>query len=198
MDFERFEAQLERADHTKADLLTMRENAKRKNEARYVHAAEAALDRRFPDWRKPASRSGGAQPTTVEFKGRCEDFPSQKEAFIWLLERFIHYYPDPFTKPGRETVRIAKGPRSLYFARSPQRLFSKGHEHLAANHSAWHLLSNGWYVKLVLNEPTKFEKLQEYASLASLRLGVDWDWRVEGRPAIRVVVDTDELLRQFN
>jgi len=44
VDFEHYEALLKRADYTKAHLLTMRDNAMRINEVRYVRAGSGRLN----------------------------------------------------------------------------------------------------------------------------------------------------------
>ena len=181
MDFDRFLALLDRTDYTKAHLLTMRENAVRENESMHVRAAEAALDRRFPSWRSIGGRKGGAQPTTVEFMGRRCDFDSQKEAYVWLVERFVAHYPKPFVELNWETAFIAKGPRSLYFARSLSRLFSVNAEGAAPDPTKWCYLTNGWYAKLVLSEKQKLQILRKFASLAKLEEGRDWRWSADGR-----------------
>ena len=47
MDLVRFQTLLDQPEHSKADLVTMRDNALRQNALEHVHAAEATLERRF-------------------------------------------------------------------------------------------------------------------------------------------------------
>lgn len=195
MDIERFQAMLEKRSRSKADLITMRDNALRQNALGHVHAAEATLERRFPGWRDVRSRRGGRKATDVEFRGRKEYFDSEKEAYVWLLERFIQHYPKPFVELDWETVFVAKGPRALYFAKSLQRLFGEHGQHLAADPNKWCQLHNGWYAKLVLSETQKIGLLTKFATVARLRFGVDWDWNDEGR--LNPQRSTEDLLREL-
>lgn len=195
MELAKFQALLERPNYGEAQLRAMLENALERGRLAHVHAAEAALDRRFPGWRKPASRKGGAQPTRVEFRGQVREVDSQKDAYIWLVERFIAAYPTPFTELNWETAFIAAGPRSLYFARSKERLFGNKGAEMAADPTKWHRLTNGWYAKLVLSERQKLHILRKLASLAKLEEGADWRWSAEGRAAPSE--PGDELLREL-
>lgn len=195
MDIERFQAQLDSPRHSQADLVTMRENVLRRNANGHRHAAEVTLDRRFPGWRTVKSRRGGAKATHVEFQGRKEHFDSEKDAYVWLLERFIQHYPKPFVELDRETLYLAKGQRKLYFAKSLQRLFGEDGQHLAADPNMWCRLSNGWYAKLVLSELQKVALLTKFSTLARLRFGADWDWNGEGGALPQQ--SADELLQEL-
>ncbi len=198
MDMERFRAMVEDPRRTKDDLVTIRENVVHGNALGHLRVVEATLDQRLPGWRRTRTRRGGPDATDVEFKGRMAHFDTQKGAYIWLLERFVQHYPKPFVEVNRDTVCLATGPRSLYFARSLARLFGEGHEDLAADANKWCRLTNGWYAKLVLNEAQKLERLRKFAAVAHLRFGVDWDWNGEGRANPEPSTDdTDELLRGF-
>ncbi len=193
MDIHRFHALLEDPARNQTDLITMRQNALHINAVEHVHAAECALDARFPNWRNPRGRRGGSHPTRVEYLGRKEYCESEKEAYIWLIERFVQHYPKPFVELDWETVFVAKGPRAMYFARSLRRLFGEKHQHLAADHNKYCQLSNGWFAKLVLSESQKLGLLRKFAELAGLRFGTDWDWNSLGKNPL--YNDTDEIFR---
>lgn len=195
MDLERFRALLEQPGRSKADLVTMRHNALRQNALAHVHAAEATLERRFPGWRKVRSRRGGRKATDVEFRGRKEHFDNEKDAYVWLVERFIQHYPKPFVELDWETLFVAKGPRTLYFAKSLHRLFGEQGQHMAADQNKWCRLSNDWYAKLVLSEWQKVGLLMKFATVAKLLFGVDWDWNGEGR--LSPQRSAEELLREL-
>lgn len=195
MDIGRFQTLLDQPGRSKADLVTMRDNALRQNALEHVHAVEATLERRFPGWREVRSRRGGSKATDVEFMGRKEHFDSEKEAYVWLVERFIQHYPKPFVELDWETAFVAKGPRALYFAKSLKRLFGKQGQHMAADSNKWCRLRNGWYAKLVLSEPQKVSLLMKFAVVAGLRFGIDWDWNSEGRRNPHQ--SADELLREL-
>jgi len=195
VNLEQFQAFLSDTRHTKDDLVTMRANVLVKNDVAFVHAAEAALDKRFPTWRSVIARRGGSKPTDVEFLGHKEHCDSEKDAYIWLIERFVQHYPKPFQELDWETLFVAKGPRALYFAKSVRRLFGVDRDDLASDQNKWHRLDNGWYAKLLLSEAQKLTLLHKFGSVAHLRFGVDWDWNGQGRA--RPQLSGDELLREL-
>lgn len=194
MDFEKFQEMLDSPRLSKAELLVIRDNALRKDEFPHLLAVERVLDRRFPDWCKESSGRGGASPTIVSFQGEQREFPSQKLAYIWLVERFIAHNPKPFVDLDWETVYIVKGPSILYFAKSLRTLF-KQNPHLADDKNRHHRLTNGWYARLVLNEEQKVEILERLSAVAQLKMGVDWDWNGRGQAPDRL--DADDLLREL-
>lgn len=194
MDIDRFRALLDDPEKSKQDLLAMRENALRVSALEHVRAAEQALDLRFPSWRTIRSRRGGSKPTDVEFQGKTMHFESEKEAYIWLIERFIQHYSKPFVELNWETVFVAKGPRALYFAKSLRRLFGN-RQHLAEDSNKYHRLTNGWYAKLVLSELQKLSLLIKFATVAQLKFGTNWDWNSRGRSA--PFLSADDLLREL-
>lgn len=195
MDLEPFRALLDDPNRSQADLMVMRTNALDRNAVGHVHAAETALDKRFPGWRTVRSRRGGRKATDVEFRGRKEHHATEKEAYVWLLERFIERYPKPFVELDWETVFVAIGPRAAYFAKSVERLFGAHHQHLAADRNNWVRLSNGWYAKLVLSEVQKLALLLKFGGVAGLLFGVDWDWNGRGRANPQQ--SADDILREM-
>lgn len=194
MDIERFRALLEDPSKTQDDLVTMRVNALRINAIAHVHAAEAALDARFPSWRVVRSRRGGAKPTEAMFQGSHRHFDSEKEAYVWLIERFVQHYPRLFDAPDGSTLYVAKGSRTMYFARSLRRLFG-AKQHLAADPNKYHRLPNGWYAKLVLSDSQKLSLLSKFATVAGLKFGTDWDWNSLGKNSPDL--DADALLQEL-
>ena len=194
MDLEKFQEMLDSPSMSREELLAIRANVLRKNDLKHLVAVEQVLGRRFPGWRKGPGGRGGASPTVVSFQGEKRDFPSQKQAYIWLVERFIAYNPKPFVDLDWETVYIVKGPLILYFAKSLRALF-KQNPSLASEKSKHHRLTNGWYAQLYLSENQKVEILDRLGSVAHLHLGVDWDWNGRGQAPDRL--DADELLREL-
>jgi hypothetical protein len=195
MDIQTFRVLLTDQAKTQQDLVTMRDNALRANEVEHVHAAEAELDGRFPSWRAVKSRRGGAKPTDVAFQGKQRHFDSEKEAYVWLIERFVQHHPKPFVEIDWETRLVAKGPRALFFAKSLKRLFGDKGQHLAADATKYHRLTNGWYAKLVLSEDQKLGLLKKFSIITQLRFGVDWDWNSLGKNATQF--SADDLLREI-
>jgi hypothetical protein len=143
MDIEQFRQSLTDPKRTKEELLTMRENALRKGRE-FASVAEEVLEQRFPGWNRVKSRHGGATPVDVTFLAQGHHFDTAKEAYIWLIERFIHKYPKPFIDLDWETVFLAKGPRALFFAKSVRKLFGE-RQHLADDPNKYHRLTNGWF-----------------------------------------------------
>lgn len=196
MDLHRFVVLVNEPCRSQMDIVTMRSNALRRSANDLALAAEATLDRRFPGWRVVSSRRGGCKATEAEFRGRKENFASEKDAYVWLLERFIQSYPKPFVELDWETVFVAKGPRANYFAKSLGRLFGEQRQHLAKDPNSYCRLSNGWYAKLVLSETQKLGLLMKFAAVAGFLYGVDWDWNGVGRAEPHR--SAEELLRELD
>lgn len=194
MNVDRFLDLLKDPAKTKDDLLAMRKNAIAKRSVEHVHLAERVLDERFPTWRSVTSRKGGSKPIEAMFMATRHQFPSEKEAYVWLIERFTTHYPKPFEHIDWQTAFVAKGTRTLYFAKSLTALFRTSPD-LALDPQKHHRLANGWYAKLVLSEKQKVELLMKLAAVASLRIGIDWDW--DRRGASSPEVSPDEVLREF-
>ena len=194
MNIDRFLELLEDLLKKQTELVTMRENALAKNAIDHVHLAERVLDERFPNWRSSRTKKGGSKPTDTMFLGVTKHFPSEKEAYVWLMERFTQHYPQPFDKIDWQTRFVAKGVRSLYFSKSLKNLFHTSPDH-ASDPNKYHRLANGWYAKLVLSEPQKVDLLMKFSTVANLRMGRDWDWneRAKNFPQL----SSDELLREL-
>jgi hypothetical protein len=144
MDISRFQEQLNDPANSRQDLLTMRENAIRKGEREFARVAEDTLDKRFPGWNQVRSRRGRVTPTDVRFFAERRHFGTAKEAYVWLIERFVQHYPKPFVDLDWETIFLAKGPRAVFFARSLGKL-SGEKEHLADDPNKYQRLTNGWF-----------------------------------------------------
>lgn len=194
MEFEKFREMVESPNRSREELLAIRANALGKDAFSHILVVEQMLEQRFPGWRNGPSSRGGAKQTVAMFQGEQREFPSQKDAYLWLIERFIARNPKPFVDLDWQTLLIAKGPRILYFAKSVRVLFRQNPD-LAKDASKHRRLSNGWYAQLVLNEEQKVEILGRIASVSNLRMGVDWDWNGRGLAPGRV--DVNDLLREL-
>jgi hypothetical protein len=194
MNIDRFVALINGPTKSKKDLMIMRENAIQLNAVEHVHLAEKVLDTRFPEWSTVRTRRGGNTPTTVMFFGKEQHFTTAKDAYVWLIERFTQYYPTPFVELDWQTVFVAKGPRTWFFAKSIRKLFGSN-TGLAEDRNKYHRLTNGWYAKLVLSNKQKLELLMKFSVIASLRFGTDWDWNDLGKNNAHI--DLDELLREL-
>jgi hypothetical protein len=191
MDIQRFAASVNDSGKSKQDLIAMRENALRLKAIEHVRVVEEVLDRRFPEWNEVRSRRGGATPVDAMFLGTRRHFYTAKDAYLWLLERFIQHYPKPFVKLDWETLFVAKGPRAIFFAKSLAKLFGSK-THLADDKNKYHRLTNGWYAKLVLSNQQKLDLLLKFSTIAQLKFGIDWDWDDLGKAFPDL--DADELL----
>ncbi len=194
MNIDKFLQMLEDPGHTKADLMAMRENAIAKNALAHINLSERVLDARFPDWRSKTSRRGGSKPTTALFLKETRHFPTEKEAYVWLMERFVQHYPKPFETIDWETRFVAVGTRTIYFAKSLKNLV-KTSPALASDPTKYHRLANGWYAKLVLSEKQKVDLLYKFGTVAGLLMGRHWDWN--GRAAASPQMTAEELLQQL-
>lgn len=194
MNIDRFLELRQDPKKKQVDLVAMRNNALAKNAIEHVHLAERVLDERFPSWRSTRTRRGGSKPTNVMFLGKTKYFPTEKEAYVWLMERFTQHYPQPFEHIDWQTRFVAKGARALYFARSLKNLFHTAPDH-AADPTKYHRLTNGWYAKLVLSEQQKVELLMKFAAVANLRMGADWDWNEQAKNSPQLT--SDEFLAEL-
>ena len=179
MDIDRFASQVNNPRRTKDELVQIRANAVAAGNVEFARIAQDALDNRFPGWNSVRSKRSGATPTTVSFRGDERRYPTAKEAYVWLIERFIQTYPEPFVKLNWEAKFFAKGRKRNYFGRDPRKMFH-GSPHLASDKNNYIQLSNGWVVNLNLSNEQKFEILAKFAAVAKLQLGQEWKWQIEG------------------
>ena len=178
MNLERFRQHAENPSRTKDDLVNMMRNATDRGERECAAIARLVLDSRFPGWDKPRSRRGGSKPTIARFQTFSEHFPTTKDAFVWLVERFISVKPEIFSNPGQETIHVAVGHARNYFARSAEKLF-KASPHLADDPNYYVRLSNGWFLNVNLSNPQKFDILARFARVAGLEYPENWNLEVE-------------------
>lgn len=175
MDKERFLETARRGSTTLDDLLSMRRNAIVRNHIEYVNLAERVLDERFPTWRKVISKPGGKTPTDVRFLDKKASFDTAKDAYVWMVERFIQHRPALFDHPDADTRFVAMGPGTRYFARSRAKLFEANPE-LEENPGMSCQLSNGWFAKLNLSNKQKLDVLGRIGSVCQLREETDWSF----------------------
>lgn len=159
----------------------MLKSALAENEREIAFEIKEILDERFPQTGRSA---GGSTETVARFKINTKRFPTAKEAYIWLIERFVGARPDVFTNIKWETAYVAVGHRRTtegairnYFARSPRVLF-RGSPRLADNQNNYAPLTNGWYANVNLSNAQKFDILCRFGWVVGLKGGEDWDWEV--------------------
>jgi hypothetical protein len=111
-------------------------------------------------------------PTTVTYRGDTPPpFPTQKDAYIWLVTRFFDDYP----KLLREKS-IIQGLKVNYFAPSPEGLSPQIAEE-AHRYQRIILSSGKWYANVKLDDLQKRQNLNNIAKQAGLVEGIDWSWR---------------------
>lgn len=175
MDIEKFSQLVGTKD--KQDVLTMMKNAIQAKNHEYALIARDALDTRFPGWEGPPPNDSRGTPTLVRFQSQEREFPTAKDAYCWLIERFIEMYPEPFKTINWETYFFADGKSQLYFARDLNKMYRKS-PHLMEDRNRYKLLSNGWYANLLLSNERKFLVLKNFAAVAHLKFDLDWYWEV--------------------
>lgn len=176
MDIETFKTKL--AEYDKSQLLVVRENAKNKNEKEFIDAVEAELDRRYPDWNTQDNGTRGRKPTKATFFEESNKFPSEIEAFVWLVEKMIAQNSSLFEKHDWQLEFVAKGSRTIYFSKDKNELFRDFKTPVQP--SQYHKLKNGWYLKTALSRDQKYEILCKLS--AALKLSNAWSWHVIGEP----------------
>jgi hypothetical protein len=177
MDLDKFSKMVCDPAKTEQDIKTMRGNALQKGAREHAAVAEAELDRRFPGWDVIRSRKGGAKPTIVRFLGKEQYFSTSKDAYLWLIERFVSAKPSVFDDPSKDTIYLALGKKRNYFGRSLKKMFH-GTPNLADNPSNYALIANGWFANINLNNAQKFDILMRFAALAGMEYPTQWDWEV--------------------
>jgi hypothetical protein len=179
MDLGQFIALLRDPKRSKDELVSMLDNARKRDAREYIAAATDVLDSRFPNWNSAKGKKGGATPTRCVFDGKERQFSTAKEAYLWLIERFVEARPSIFNEPSREeTLYVALGKKRNYCAKTPSALFRKGTPELSDNKNNYTRLSNGWYANVNLSNTNKFEILLRFGALVHKRFERDWDFDV--------------------
>lgn len=129
--------------------------------------------------RKRKSKSGGHTPTQVRFRTDDACFPTAKEAYVWLMGKFLWDKPDVLADEAWMKDFVAHGQAANYFARSLVELFPAS-PHLASDPNMYTRLGRGWFANLNLSNKQKFSILSKFSAVAGYTFETDWDWRVEG------------------
>ncbi len=183
MDIERTKRLLANPASTRQELEQLLKQAITENERELAFDIKDVIDEKFPS----VSAAGrGATETIATFRSLVKHFPTAKEGYVWLVERFIGIKPEVFTDirwettgyvaVGRHRAEEGKAIRN-YFARSPQQLF-RNSPWLAESQGNYVRLQNGWYANTNLNNREKFDILVRFGWVAGLKGGQDWDWEV--------------------
>ena len=176
MDTAEFEKRTRASALNREQLETLKENALAKGNREFATIAAEVLLERFPTATK---KSGGATPTTAVCGEKTEDFPSGKEAYLWLIQRLRDHRPHLLESQDQWHMRAFEGVTRRYFATSPHQLFPKGSAQ-SAKANNFSLLPGGWYANVNLNHRQKFDILLRLAAICRLEYPNDWDFRVTG------------------
>lgn len=182
LEVERLKMLLHRLKDDKQELLKQELQARRDQDWDRHDLIVEVLDERHAGWDAPnpvsSSRGGTKSPIEVSFRGAVQIFDDAKQAYIWIMEKFvaaeeIHLslssWQEKFVNPGAARKNIARSLPEL-FVRSP---------HLRSDKNKWHQLRNGWYLNLNIKTEDKRTVLFSYAQVAGIN-GSEWDWKVIG------------------
>lgn len=122
-----------------------------------------------------------SERTKAMFRGQDHEFPTQKEAYTFLIDHFLRASPDVLDSAFNRKLASKKSLRRDHFARSPKELFPQA-VHLAADDNMFAAVSGGWFANLNLAKREKRNNLHMLAHLARLEYGKDWSWDDEPPP----------------
>ena len=179
MNPDKFREHVDAPKRTREDLEQMRDNARNKGEGELARIAEIALAERFPSRGRARQREGRGTPATARFRKEQEWFPSSKEAYVWLMQKFIQDRPDILEGEDWQRAFIAKGRAVNYFAKDVESLFRRS-PHLAKDSNKYAWLGGGWYADVNLNNVQKFDALCRFGAAAEYEFKKDWDWGEDG------------------
>jgi hypothetical protein len=117
--------------------------------------------------------------------GERKRFPTQQDAFLGLVEKFLRIKPDLFTDPKTAPYVCSGRDGAVLFAPS-----------------AWQMnqpkrLVNGWFAETCLNNDQKVSILDNLAQYVGLKRHRDWDWQASNRPT-KGFIDTDALFAELD
>jgi hypothetical protein len=119
------------------------------------------------------------------FRGERKELPSEQDAYVWLIEKFLRLKPGLFTDP-KSASYVCKGARGAdHFATSPSNLNQPTR------------LANGWWAELCLSNDQKVRILDDVVQYTGLKRGRDWEWQAENRPT-KEFIDTDTLFAELD
>lgn len=170
----------------KAELLNLRVNCLARNNPSAVEICERELDARFPNWEvgdPVRTRRGGTVPTTARFKNSTQKFPSQIDAYIWLVNQFAANNSNMFKSHGKDDVsylRLLFGYRkdgAMHFAPTPDFLHKKTGKGIE-NDSRPVRLDCGWWANTNLSSTQKHRLLEDLAAHCKIK-DDEWSWAPE-------------------
>jgi hypothetical protein len=176
MDAADFERRARNPSLSREELETLKVNALEKGNGEFASIAQEVLIERFP---ANSKKGGGATATTAIFLTRTEDFPSGKDAYLWLIQRFREHHPNLLESQERWHQRAFHGVKRMYFAKSQEALFPPGSK-LPSQSGSYAQLTEGWFANINLNHQQKFDILLRLAGICQLQYPDQWDFQVTG------------------
>lgn len=117
---------------------------------------------------------GKATLTRVSFRGSKRNFHTAKEAYVWILDKFVAEKPDI-------PQAIHAGNKRPHFARSVAELFPDRPD-LAETRTFYEKIAGGWFADVNISNETKRELIIELASVGGFERGIDWTWDDGSKP----------------
>lgn len=176
MDLSRFESIVRDPRRTRTEVETMRKHALGKGEFECAAIASEVLSARFPETTK---RGGGATPTTARFFDEMHEFRSGKDAYLWLVSRFLAHCPDVLDRYVALHQRDSGRSKGCRFARDPLELFPQG-SNRRGDSARYAKLGLGWFADTNLNHDDKFATLIQLSFGCGLEYDEHWEFRVTG------------------
>jgi hypothetical protein len=198
MNLERIEAIARNPARTRDELEQMKSNAFGKGDAVVAKLINDVILQRFPI---VAKAGGGKTRTRATFRGRAEEFQSGKDAYLWLVERFHHAFPDALERYNSLHRSGGKGNVSSRFARTPAQLFPLGSKR-AGDSKFYSPLSGEWFADTNINHDDKFAALLKLSYVCKVQYPLDWEFSPVGSTdALRkhqdAVIRAEEMLAEL-
>lgn len=169
------------ARRTRSELQRTLQNLIAKGETEACVIVEQEISRRFSG-RSP--KTAGGTPTAVLFLDDSAHFPNGKDAYIWLVRRFLKHSQNCLAALVEHEKRSNPAHRGARFALNPSELFPMDSIR-AGNRSYYSDIGGGWFADTNINHATKFETLMQLGRECGLKYELDWDFKPMG--------STDEL-----
>lgn len=115
-----------------------------------------------------------ANPVRVTFKNQQAHFDSSKEAYLWLLCKFLDERPD-ILESETTKARITEGRCRTYIGRRPEDLFQRSPRQ-ADDPAYFEQVTHGYYAITNLSDDIKFDVLARFALYADFKYERDWTW----------------------
>ena len=121
----------------------------------------------------------GRKPTRVTFQSSGAHFATAKEAYVWLVDKFLAARPNLLDDTGDG---ILGGWGREYFARCPKELFRTS-PHLVEEPGFVEPVTGGWFAMVKLDNAQKRRILKWLAAHGGFQYGTDWTWDDGSQPA---------------